>query len=212
MAIWPAKVVTPSSQGGSGQAVDQPAHCDLLHPGADDGQRLAAEEQAVVAVAERAQRVFEVHRAAANRRGCSVQVPSLASCSSHLPGWREAVETFLFLGDHQGWRAWRRNFRIGEFALRLGDFGFQFCDFLRQPLALGRDVDFDLSASAGNRRRWIPGHPPAGSSATTMTSDSRASATRYGEGPRHVQGLPAPAAAPSAPGETFISPRSVRQA
>ncbi len=36
------------------QAVDQPRHRDLLHPVADDAQRLAVEEQPVIAVVERA--------------------------------------------------------------------------------------------------------------------------------------------------------------
>jgi hypothetical protein len=43
--------------GRAGQAVDQPAHGDLLHPVADDPQRLAEKEQPEVAVLERAQRV-----------------------------------------------------------------------------------------------------------------------------------------------------------
>ena len=40
----------PQQEGRIRQAVDKPAHRDLLHPGADEGNRLAAEEKAEVPV------------------------------------------------------------------------------------------------------------------------------------------------------------------
>jgi hypothetical protein len=54
----PGKARDPEQPGRAGEPVDQPAHGDQLYPGADHRQRLPAEKQPVVTVAESAQRVF----------------------------------------------------------------------------------------------------------------------------------------------------------
>ena len=45
----------PQQQGGSGQAINQPRLCNGLHPGADQGDELPAEEKLEVAMAQGAQ-------------------------------------------------------------------------------------------------------------------------------------------------------------
>ena len=42
----------PQLQGGAGQAIDQPGLCNTLHPGADQGDELSAEEKLEVTVAQ----------------------------------------------------------------------------------------------------------------------------------------------------------------
>ena len=57
-----AAATTPSQSGSCGQLEDEPGLGDLLHPGADERDRLAAEEQPVVAVAERGDPAGAHHR------------------------------------------------------------------------------------------------------------------------------------------------------
>ena len=55
VGIWPQKPDDAEQQGRAGEPVDQPAGGDARDPGADERNALAAEEQPVVAVPERAE-------------------------------------------------------------------------------------------------------------------------------------------------------------
>ena len=64
IGIWLAKPTAPSSTDEPGEAVDQPRLGNVLHPGADQGDELAAEEELKIAVSQRAQGGRKRHCAA----------------------------------------------------------------------------------------------------------------------------------------------------
>ena len=68
VGIWPAKPTMPSSQRGAGEPIDQPAGGEPGHPGADQGDALAGEEEAEV--------------------GCAERPPGMGDATGMVAGWR----------------------------------------------------------------------------------------------------------------------------
>ena len=75
----------PEVEGRAGQAVDQPAHGHLLHPGAGQRDALAAEIEAVVAVAQGAQGRSSVRKKRRSQHfALSHGLPAARRCSSRI--------------------------------------------------------------------------------------------------------------------------------
>ena len=68
--IWLQNAVDAEQGRRAGQAVDQPRLGDRLHPGADERDQLAAEEELVVAMPERAEKVSHGNEASRHVEEC----------------------------------------------------------------------------------------------------------------------------------------------